>query len=212
MGVMVCLCVMGVPCNILTKILQRVACVSCLRSSLTLNICIYGAPGAGKSTMMAALFSGLKMAGVDAEMAPEYVKRKIWEESYGVLDDQIYIFGKQNHSMQMLQGSVDVVITDSPIMLSLMYGEDVMDADIYKPFSELVTSVYKQMDSINIFVLRSKYYNTNGRTQSEAEADEVGRQTRLLLERSSIEYIVATGDEIGTQAMLMHIRGKLDAK
>lgn len=70
MGVMVCLCVRGVPYNIPTKILQRVACASCWRSNVTLNICIYGAPGAGKSTMMAALFAMLKMEGIDAEMAP----------------------------------------------------------------------------------------------------------------------------------------------
>ena len=56
---------------------------------------LFGAPGAGKSTGAAYVFSKLKMLGVNAELVTEYAKDKVWEESDAVFKNQAYIFGKQ---------------------------------------------------------------------------------------------------------------------
>lgn len=48
----------------------------------TLVVNLFGGPGTGKSTLSANIFARLKMDGVDVEMAPEYVKEVVWEESY----------------------------------------------------------------------------------------------------------------------------------
>ena len=42
---------------------------------------LFGVPGAGKSTGAAYIFSQLKMAGVNAELMPEFAKDKVWEEN-----------------------------------------------------------------------------------------------------------------------------------
>jgi len=42
---------------------------------------LFGAPGAGKSTGAAYIFSQLKMAGINAELVTEFAKDKVWEES-----------------------------------------------------------------------------------------------------------------------------------
>ena len=56
---------------------------------------LYGAPGAGKSSGAAYIFSKLKMAGVNAELVTEFAKDKVYEQSKKVFENQAYIFGKQ---------------------------------------------------------------------------------------------------------------------
>ena len=79
---------------------------------------LFGAPGAGKSTGAAYIFSRLKLAGINAELVTEFAKDKVWEESKAVFQNQAYIFGKQYFRISRVQDKVDVVITDSPILLS----------------------------------------------------------------------------------------------
>lgn len=176
---------------------------------MTLVVNLYGAPSAGKSTMMAAVFAQLKMNGVNAEMSPEYVKRKVWEKSYGVLDDQLYIFGKQYHGLQMLQEQVSVAITDSPLMLSMLYGENALSGETLSAFKRLVFNAYDEMDNLNIFLDRKKEYNPIGRMQTETEADEVGRRTRILLNMYSIDYSVIPSDESGAKMIVRMIEGRI---
>ena len=56
---------------------------------------LFGAPGAGKSTGAAYIFSKLKMHGINAELVTEFAKDKVWEESKEVLNNKEKIFGKQ---------------------------------------------------------------------------------------------------------------------
>lgn len=51
----------------------------------------FGAPGAGKSTGAAYVFSRLKMAGVKCELATEFAKDAVWENNQEVLRNQIKI-------------------------------------------------------------------------------------------------------------------------
>ena len=48
-------------------------------SALVINL--FGGPGCGKSTIAALLFGKLKQNGINCEMALEYAKDKVWEES-----------------------------------------------------------------------------------------------------------------------------------
>lgn len=48
---------------------------------------LFGAPGAGKSTGAARIFSNLKMAGINAELVTEFAKDKVWEENKAVFND-----------------------------------------------------------------------------------------------------------------------------
>ena len=85
---------------------------------------LFGAPSAGKSTGAAYVFSQLKLRNINAELVTEYAKDKVWEESVEVFKNQAYIFGKQYFRISRVDGKVDVVVTDSPILLSAYYNND----------------------------------------------------------------------------------------
>ena len=88
----------------------------------TLIVNLFGAPGTGKSTTMAQLFSILKWNKIDCEMASEFAKDLVWENRQETFKDQTYIFAKQNHKLFRCNGKVDVVICDSPLLLSTVYN------------------------------------------------------------------------------------------
>lgn len=154
----------------------------------TLVVNFFAGPGAGKSTFAAALFAELKSRGVVAELATEYAKDKVWEESFGVFMDQIYIFGKQNHRVRRLLGKVAVVITDSPILLSLHYGKNETTA-----FKRLVLEEHNRADSFNVYLVRRKKYDSTGRMQTEDEAKGIDVEVRYMLDDLDVPYIIVEG-------------------
>ena len=54
----------------------------------TIFVNLFGGPSTGKSTLCASIFSELKIKGVDCEMALEYVKDLVWEESFEKIKNQ----------------------------------------------------------------------------------------------------------------------------
>lgn len=153
-----------------------------MKETLLLNL--YAGPGVGKSSTMAGVFSELKWRGINCEMAPEFAKEKVWEESIKILENQIYIFGKQLHSIHRVMGKVDVVITDSPLLFSLIYGDKEGDK-----FRNLVIEVHERFWSLNVFLKRHKVYNPSGRLQTEKEAKIIDDRIHLMLEENKINFI-----------------------
>lgn len=155
----------------------------------TTIINLFGGPGSGKSTICADLFAKLKWSGIDCEMSLEYAKEKVWEKSLDVLENQIYIFGKQYHNLFRLNGKVDIVITDSPILLSLIY-----DKNNCQNLNNLVMQEFNKFNNINFFVNRSKNYNPNGRMQTEEQAKEIDNKVKNFLNKQSINYEIIEGN------------------
>lgn len=143
---------------------------------MTLVVNLYAGPGTGKSSTMAEVFAKLKWAGVNAEMAPEFAKEKVWEGSLEMLNNQIYVFGKQLHTIRRVLGKVDVVITDSPLLLSILYGRKEGDE-----FLSLVAKKNRELDRLNVLLARVKKYNPSGRLQTEDEARGLDGEIRDIL-------------------------------
>lgn len=150
----------------------------------------YGGPGTGKSTMAAGVFSELKFAGVNCEYVQEYAKDIAWEfsnikEPLKVLEAQEYIFAKQHYRMRRLSSEVDLIVTDSPLLLGLTY----MSKDFMIPsLKYVVKEAYDLYDNINIFLTRHKQYNPKGRFQTEDQAKEKDIQIKTLLETYNLDY------------------------
>lgn len=88
---------------------------------LTKVINLFGSPNSGKSVAAAGLYYNLKIRHYNCEMVREYVKNWIWEGRHPSQFDQPYIFGQQLKHESMLYGKVDLVITDSPLILAAFY-------------------------------------------------------------------------------------------
>lgn len=154
----------------------------------TLIVNLYGAPGAGKSTGAAYVFAKLKMRGVNAELVTEFAKEKTWEGSLETLTNQAYVFGEQYERISRLIGKVDVIVTDSPILFSIIYNQ--INS---KEFEQYVLSVSTQYNNLNYYIKRTKKYLQAGRNQNESEASEIGDDIIKMLNTNNIEYSVMTG-------------------
>lgn len=173
----------------------------------TIFINIFGGPGAGKSTTCASIFHRLKVIGVDVEMALEYAKDAVWEESYKKLDNQIYIFGKQHHRLWRLNGKVQVVITDSPIINSIVY-----DKTNNKFLKDLVISEFKSLDSLNYHIVRDVEYNPNGRMQTLEQALQIDEYCIDVLNENQIAYTNISKGDIGVDTIINQIFEKINEK
>jgi len=161
-----------------------------MRKYETLILNLFGGPGSGKSTTAAGIFHELKLLGANCEMALEYAKDKVWEDSYPVLNNQIYVFGKQFHRIWRLVGKVDFVITDAPILNSILYyrGENPY-------FPRMVAFEHSRLHNFNVFLERVKPFNPAGRVQNEEQAKALDVRIRGILDFLGEKYITLPADE-----------------
>lgn len=132
------------------------------------------------------------MAGIDCEYVSEYAKDRVWQDDqFPLRHCQQYVTGKQCLKITRLLGKVDVIVTDSPLLLGAMYTNEKIYQDV------CVYEAKKYSNSFNIFVNRKKKYNPNGRNQTEQEALEIDKGILKLLNDNNIPYIYADGTQDG---------------
>lgn len=160
---------------------------------------LFGVPGAGKSTGAAYIFSQLKMNGINAELVTEFAKDKVWEENAEVFKNQAYLFGKQSYRISRCKDKVDVIVTDSPLPLSIFYNKD---ESLTENFNKSVMDVFNSYNNLNFLLLRTKPYNPIGRHQTEEESDALKQPMVNLLTSRGIDYTEEIGEVEGYDRMV----------
>jgi hypothetical protein len=171
---------------------------------MTLIVNMLAGPGAGKSTIAAGLFAELKLRNVNAELVTEYAKDRVWEEAFRTLDNQIYMFAKQHHRIWRVLGKVDVVVTDSPMLLSLHYGKDLQET-----FRKLVLEEHLKTNSLNVCLERKKPYQPIGRVQTEDEAKHIDWAITGMLKQHNLEHIREFADHGVIERLADRVQGLL---
>jgi len=151
--------------------------------------------------MAAALFADLKKRGFNAELVTEYAKDKVWEHNDTVFSNQVYILGKQSYRVSRVAGQVDVIITDSPILLSAIYNPD---PEIQNELEALTVKMFNQYNNLNIVLKRTFPYQKEGRMHSEEQSSEIYQKIIECLNQNGIGYSVFDNKD-DTQQTLMDI-------
>lgn len=151
----------------------------------------FGGPGCGKSSSSAQLFAMMKHDSHNVELVTEYAKHLTWSKSQSI-KCQPFVFGSQLVQLDILKGQVDYIITDSPILLSCVYNPT-------PELSALALATHNSHDTFNIFLNRKKEYAPIGRSQSEAEAIQIDKDVKTLLENQKISYIQCDGTKEGIE-------------
>jgi nicotinamide riboside kinase len=168
-----------------------------MKKPIVINLA--GPPGAGKSTGAAYLFYKLKTMGINAELVTEFAKDKTWEHNMKALGVQEYVFGKQSYRMARCRDDVDVIVTDSPLLLGLLYNNNPALDD---NFTHTVLNVFNTYDNVNIMINRVRPYSPKGRNQTEEESIALGKDIKALYDKLGVTYIEVNGDEEGYEDIL----------
>ena len=168
---------------------------------------LYGAPGTGKSTGAAYIYSKLKLEGINCELVTEYAKDMVWDQNRKAIYNQAYIFGNQYYRISRLENEVDVVITDSPLLLSIIYNKD---KRLGNEFIQLVKSVSNSYENrIDILFKRVKEYSIVGRLHNEEQSDKLYNEIKDLLDIVNPDYEIVEATQEGYEKVIEMIKEKL---
>ncbi|MHB8346002.1 MAG: AAA family ATPase [Acidiferrobacterales bacterium] len=156
---------------------------------------LFGAPGSGKSTVAAGVFHMLKQQGYIVEYAQEYAKELVWEERGELLEDQLHIMAQQNRRLMRVKDRVDIVVTDSPLLFSVVYAP----AGYPQSFARFAFDLFATYRNLNFFLHRAVPYENAGRVHTAEESAVLGQSMLALLRKNAIDFEELDGDNGAVQ-------------
>ena len=147
---------------------------------MALVVNFFGGPHTGKSTLAAGLYYELKLNGYNVELAREFAKDLVYEEGIDTLQNQFYVTGTQYHRQMQPFKKVDVVITDSPILLGIFFNR--MNVSSWDNF---VLDLFNQHDNYNVLLERNleNKFQTEGRIHDLEKSIEIDKDIISFLNK-----------------------------
>lgn len=113
---------------------------------------LFGGPGAGKTSVAFGVSAALKAIGLDVEYIPEYT-RDLSLEGRLKGSDQFTILKEQfGRFLRVMGTGMDVVVTDSPILMQAAYAPDLVHLARVMELSEML----RLYDQFNYVVVSSR--------------------------------------------------------
>lgn len=178
---------------------------------MSLIVNILGAPSAGKSIAAMRTTCNLRVHGVSTEYCNEVAKDFVFEHRTKALLCQPYIYGKQLRNLERLMDAVDVIVTDSPLILSSYYNIRNCPGRYPEIFDTLVAEHWKSLGGLCFFLHRAHPYDPIGRYQNEEQADEISKEL-LELGRKYMPVIELPGDDDAPGIIAATVLTKLGLK
>lgn len=158
------------------------------QSKLPIVINGYGGPGAGKSTACLEITAALKKEGYNAEYVQEYAKELVYEKDMEMLDGspehQYEILKEQTRRMDRLYDQVDFIVTDSPVMLNIIYNKQ-----LTPEYESLVNELQGEYINYSFFMERdASNFEEEGRIHNLTESIEKDNEIKDMLQKNEIKY------------------------
>jgi nicotinamide riboside kinase len=162
-----------------------------------LIINFFGGPACGKSTMAAGLFNILKLNNYSTELVAEFAKEKIHEENWVAIKYQPYNTSNQMYRQYIAEKNYDIVITDSPYILGIVYDEEPLPV-IRRTYKEFLISTFCSKNNLNYFITRNnqRVWDQIGRCHTLEESIEKDKDIKTLLDNENINYISVDCNQI----------------
>lgn len=159
-----------------------------------LMVNFYAGPSAGKTTAALELTAALKKAGYNVEYVSEYAKELVLENRSGELADQKHVTDEQYRRFDRIRNSADIIVTDSPVLLGLVYG----DGKINDEYKKQIRSYYDSFDNFNMLMTRPKDapFQTEGRVHDESQSIELDGKIKSMLDAQGVFYGSYKRDDI----------------
>jgi len=147
--------------------------------------CFSGA-GAGKSTVALLLAGLLKQSGVDCEYVDEWHKMSVWLNHGNVLQHPEMMLANQHQKLWALEGKVDVVVSDCPLLLFAPYAREYIPNYPWDEFERLSISINDKYDNYNVWITRNPaIFKQQGRVQTLEESITMDKKIRAFVESKS---------------------------
>ena len=167
----------------------------------TIVVNLIGAAGSGKSTLASEIFAKLKREGYNCEYVPEFVKKSVYENNMTILNNQLVILANQYYNMDILRDKVNIIVTDSPIILSIFYNQNNHSKEnTFKIpdeiFKKLILYIHGTFDNLNFFIVRNHEYKREGRYQDEDQVKLEEAKLMNMMNKLNIDmqHLLSTDD------------------
>ena len=167
-----------------------------MRMYPTKVINIIGGLGSNKSLFSSAIVLYLNMQQKSVETVPDYAKSLVWQQNFEMLKNQYSIAQRQFEMIDLIDGQVQVIVTECSLPQVLYYNENYQDniCDISKTRSHIL-KWYKQHNNVNILITRGdRKYVHSGRFQDEDAAKKIDHGLRATLVREGMKFTELTPD------------------
>jgi AAA domain-containing protein len=144
----------------------------------------WGAPCASKSTTAEGLSYFLKQKGHKTQLIQEVAKQATYDKHKGKLEDQFLMSAEQNHLLYSRKGQTDLVVSDSPLPLALIYTP----YNYYEYYTHLVWEVFYSYENYNFFLPVRDDYDPKGRNQTREESLEIQKRVLDLLVKNKVHF------------------------
>lgn len=159
---------------------------------MTKVINLIGAPGVGKSTLMAMLFVELKKRNQKCEMVQEWVKKLIWKNELDIIQNQYYLIQQQYNDIKSLDKRVDYIIMDTSLVNYMYYNRtDPNNICNMEKTEAYAKSLLTEFDNVFIFVTRNfeNYYENEGRLHTLQQSLDIDIELRDLVKELKLNVV-----------------------
>lgn len=153
----------------------------------TTVINLFAGPSTGKTTLATRLFSELNITKPFGEpcLVFEYAKELVYQKRFDLLEDQPHVTSEQCRRLSIYVNNVDLIVTDSPILLGLVYSPPHHLAKT----KEIIDSMSDHVDNINFFIERmGNEFDPRGRMGSLDDALQKDQEIKDMLISSGTPF------------------------